>query len=75
MTEPDYTAGREHARALEKEYGQYVATTSIYHDGALAYRPGDPVPATNVKAHGYDGDGLVVKSTTKAAAKAAEQEK
>jgi hypothetical protein len=59
-----------HAKAIEDEYSQYVATRDIYHDGGLAYRTGDPVPASNVKAHSYDENGLVSKAGTKAAAAA-----
>lgn len=38
---------------------EYVATAPIDHDGVRAYNVGDPVPADNVKTHGYDKDGLV----------------
>lgn len=38
---------------------QYVAKAQIFHNNALAYNPGDPVPAPNVQAHGYERDGLV----------------
>lgn len=47
--------------AQQKEYGQYVAATEIYVGNALAYAPGHPVPASNVKLHGYDKNGLVTK--------------
>lgn len=50
---------------------EYVATQAIHHGGARAYNPGDPVPAANVKLHGYDKDGLVAKVGTKAATEAA----
>lgn len=50
---------RKHRDALLKDYSQYVATETIYHDGAVAYREDDPVPASNVKLHGYDEAGVV----------------
>lgn len=31
----------------------YVALRTIYYGGSRAYNVGDPVPADNVKAHGY----------------------
>ena len=57
--------------AQAREYGTYVATEQIYVGAALAYNVGDAVPVSNVDAHGYDALGVVAKSTTKAAAKAA----
>ena len=42
-----------------KEYGQWVANEAIYVGNALAYNEGDPVPASNVKRHGYDKSGQV----------------
>ncbi len=65
----------EHLRAVDEDYSQYVAVVPIYVDGALAYRLGDPVPATNVKAHDYESNGLVKKAGTKAAAAARGDEK
>ncbi len=47
--------------AQAAEYGQWVAKDRIYHGVALAYLPGDPVPASNVAAHKYDEAGLVEK--------------
>ncbi len=41
------------------EYGQYVATQNIFVGTALAYREGDPVPASNVTQWGYEANGLV----------------
>jgi hypothetical protein len=73
MTAP--TRWTDHLRAIENEYSQYVAVRDIYHDGGLAYRVGDPVPASNVKAHSYDENGLVAKPGTKAAAAATDTEK
>jgi hypothetical protein len=49
--------------AQEDEYGVWVAVTPIAFNGALAYLPGDPVPVSNVKAHGYDKAGAVKKIT------------
>lgn len=56
-------------KALQEEYGQYVAIAPIDHDGARAYNPGDPVPVANVQKYGYDKDDLVAKRTTQAAKK------
>lgn len=50
----------------------FVATKTIRHGWATAYQPGDPVPEENVKAHGYDKQGLVAKAGTKAADEATE---
>lgn len=49
------------------EWGTYVAIAPIYVDGVLARQVGEPVPASNVERHGYLEQGLVAKSTTKAA--------
>lgn len=54
----------------EKEYGQYVAVEAISFNGAAAYNPGDPVPASNVAKYGYDADGSVAKLGTKKGADA-----
>jgi hypothetical protein len=74
MTQPP-VSWEEHQRALEEDYSQYVAVTAIFVDGALAYRTGDPVPATNVKTYDYESNGLVKKAGTKAAAVARGDEK
>jgi hypothetical protein len=74
MSEP-VRRWEDHLRAIEEDRSQYVAVAPIYYDGALAYRVGDPVPATNVKAHDYEANGLVKKSSTKAAAIARGDEK
>ncbi len=60
----------EHLKAVDDDYSQYVAVVPIYFDGVLAYRIGDAVPATNVKRHDYETNGLVKKAGTKAAAAA-----
>ena len=65
------------AEAQESEYGSYFAVAPISFNGAAAYNPGDPVPASNVKKYGYDTDGLVEKvgsaAGNKVAAALAEQ--
>lgn len=72
MTQPN--AGEVAARDLRaeqaKEYGQYVAVQDIHVGFALAYRAGDPVPASNVDAHDYLSQGMVAKVGTKAAEQA-----
>jgi hypothetical protein len=42
---PDQTTPEQTA----KEYGQYVAVLPIEIGGALAFAPGDPVPASTVE--------------------------
>lgn len=64
MTSPDQIAQdvkaqQEYAKALEDDWGQFVATSPILYDGVLAYLPGHAVPASLVKQYGYDKDGLV----------------
>jgi len=44
-----------------EEWGTWVAVQQITFNGALAYNPGDPVPASNVSKHGYDSKGLVAR--------------
>jgi hypothetical protein len=70
MTQPTPApdaAARDLMAEQAKEYGQYVATQDIYVGVALAYRQGDPVPASNVERHGYDKNQQVAKVGTKAA--------
>lgn len=55
-TDPDVIARR---RETAREYGQWVATQDIPWGSVVAYRAGDPVPASNVELHGYDKAGLV----------------
>jgi hypothetical protein len=50
-----------HIDAQRAEYGTYRAAAPIYVGVALAYNPGDPVPVSNVLAHGYEAAGLVEK--------------
>lgn len=54
--------------AQEKEWHTYVATQPISFNGVNAYNVGDPVPASNVEARGYEAQGVVAKVTTKAGA-------
>lgn len=73
MTQPSPpldAAARDLIAAQAKEYGTYVAAQDIYIGLALAYRAGDPVPVSNVETHGYDKNGLVAKTGTKAASAA-----
>lgn len=41
------------------EYSRWVANQDIFVGNALAYRTGDPVPASNVARFGYDQLGMV----------------
>lgn len=66
-TPPPDAAARDMIAAQTKEYGTYVATQDIFVGFALAHRAGDPVPVSNVEAHGYDKNGMVAKTGTKAA--------
>lgn len=43
MTTPESYDAQQKA-----EYGKYVAVEQIYIGGALAFNPGDPVPASTV---------------------------
>lgn len=67
MTQPQPDAWQELRAAQLEEYSQYVATGPIYVGTALAYNEGDPVPASNVRALGYEKNGLVVRRGAKAA--------
>lgn len=55
----------ERREQIRKDYSQYVATETIYYDGAVAYQAGDPVPASNVERHGYDEAGVVKRVDSK----------
>jgi hypothetical protein len=59
----DQTA-EDHRKAVETEYGQWVATEQIHIDGALAFDVGHPVPVGHVKKFGLDKSGAV-ESTSK----------
>lgn len=61
MAEPKgrKVTAKDHARSIAEDYGRWVATEDIYHDGALAYAAGHPVPHSNVERHGYDQQGVV----------------
>lgn len=54
-------AWEQHRQAIREEYGQYEATSPIYVGNALAYNPGDQVPASNVERFHYLEQGLVKK--------------
>lgn len=56
---PDFQAATAWRQSQVEEYGAWVAAGDIYVGNALAYTEGDPVPATNVAAYGYDVAGLV----------------
>lgn len=61
-TVTDITPEQEEFLASQAaEYGQWVAIQPIRHGTALAYLPGDPVPASNVARHKYDETDLVEK--------------
>lgn len=51
----------------EDEYGEFVAIAPIDWNGVRAYNVGDPVPRSNVELHGYLGQNLVARKSTKAA--------
>jgi hypothetical protein len=61
-----------HRKALAHDWSQYVAVVDIPYGNVLAYRAGDPVPASNVKRWQYDTQGFVAKTGTKAATAAVE---
>lgn len=69
MAEPK--SAEDFAAAQESEYGTYVAVRDINHGGARAYSAGSPVPVSNVKRHDYEAQGLVAKTSSKAAQDAA----
>jgi hypothetical protein len=64
------TTVEEYQKAQKAEWGTYVATEAIFINGARAFNPGDPVPASHV-ANGVVDPDLVAKTNTKAAAQAA----
>ena len=64
MTTP--ATAEEYADAQAKEYGQYVAVERILIGNALAFKPGDPVPAGHV-TRGVVSKDKVAKPHTKAA--------
>lgn len=66
MTVPMDPELAERIEAQRAEYGTYRAKGPIFVGTALAYREGDPVPASNVERHKYDAMGLVVKVGTAA---------
>jgi hypothetical protein len=64
-------SAEQYAATVQDEYGDYVATEPIYVGNALAYNVGDPVPKSNVSAHGYDQTGQVARRSQRAGADAA----
>lgn len=52
------------------EYSEWVAAQDIYAGTALAFREGDPVPSSTVKAQAFDKNGLVKPAKPAASAKA-----
>lgn len=64
----------ERRQRQREEYGEWVAVKRIFHNGALAYTPGRPVPKSNVERHGYDKLGLVER-VKKAAATTTKKDK
>jgi len=59
MSEPQVETAEEYAARQTAEYSKFVAAVAINHDGVRAYNIGDPVPASNVDAHGYLDAGWV----------------
>lgn len=64
LADPVPNAVTERRAEQAKEYGQYVATEQIYVDGALAFNPGDPVPAGHVKRYEMTKHKLVRRTDT-----------
>lgn len=69
MSENPTTAAEAQA-AIESEYGTYVATETIFIDGARAFNVGDAVPVSHVKREVVPSES-VAKITTKAGRDAA----
>lgn len=57
----------EYRKAQAAEWGKYVAVEAIDINGARAFNPGDPVPASHVES-GVVDKGAVAGVATKAAA-------
>lgn len=55
----------DHIEAQRREYSQYVAAQSIHFGTALAYNPGDQIPAANVERWKYLETGQAVKVGSK----------
>lgn len=62
MTQP--ATAEQHAAAIAKEYGQYVAREPIFIDGARAFNAGDPVPASHVTRGVVNAEQVSKTSTT-----------
>lgn len=55
----------DHIEAQRHEYAQYVAAKPIHFGVALAYNPGDQIPASNVERWKYLETGQAVKVGSK----------
>lgn len=53
----------EYRTAVEREYGQWVATENIDIDGVPAFRQGDPVPKSHVDSGLVSKDSIVGRNT------------
>jgi hypothetical protein len=60
-------AAVDHIKAVEKEYGTWVAIQPIPMGNALAFAVGAQVPISHVERFQLDKQGLVAKANTKAA--------
>ena len=63
-------AAVEHIKALEEEYGKWVAIAPISMGSALAFAKGAQVPVSHVERFQLDKQGLVAKTGTKEARRA-----
>lgn len=70
MSEPVPATAAEYEKALQAEWGAYVAAGPIEIDGARAFNTGDPVPVSHV-TRGVVTDAQVHKTSTKAGRAAA----
>lgn len=67
------TTAEEHAKALEAEWGTYVALGPIHVNGARAFNEGHAVPVSHVESGLVPAD-MVAKTSTKAGKAALGQE-
>ena len=63
MADSPQKAFEARAKAEKAEYSTWRAKSPIYHEGAIAYQPGQPVPVSNVELYKYDEQGLVERVT------------
>ena len=61
---------KAHLKALEDEYGQWVAIAPIPHGSVLAFTPGQQVPVYHVTTYELDKQGLVARAGSKEARRA-----